>query len=109
ASRQRTCPRSSEDDGRPPNDLVDIGGSSFGIMAVIVAVERGWIDRAPALGRLHGMLDFLESSPRYHGMFPHFTNGHTRPAELGRAARPGAVHAALQHRRAGTQRARNVG
>ena len=46
-------------------------------MAIIVAVNRGWIDRAAALGRLHGMLDFLEGSPRYHGMFPHFINGRT--------------------------------
>lgn len=63
--------------GDPDNDLVAIGGSGFGIMAIIVAVNRGWIDRAAALGRLQGMLDFLERGPRYHGMFPHFTNGRT--------------------------------
>jgi hypothetical protein len=47
----------------PANDLVAIGGSGFGIMAIIVAVERGWIDRTAALSRLQRMLDFLESSP----------------------------------------------
>jgi hypothetical protein len=61
----------------PGNDLVAIGGSGFGIMVIIVAVERGWINRAAALGRLHRMLDLLESGPRYHGMFPHFINGRT--------------------------------
>ena len=61
--------------GAPANDLVAIGGSGFGIMGIVVAVERGWIDRAAALSRLQGMLDFLESSPRYHGVFPHFING----------------------------------
>ncbi|MER8422078.1 beta-glucosidase, partial [Mesorhizobium sp. M1329] len=63
--------------GDPANDLVTIGGSGFGIAAIIVAVEREWIDRAAALPRLHGMLDFLENSPRYHGVFPHFVNGRT--------------------------------
>lgn len=63
--------------GNKPNDLVAVGGSGFGIMAIIVAVERGWVDRIEALGRLHRMLDLLEGSPRYHGMFPHFINGAT--------------------------------
>jgi hypothetical protein len=63
--------------GAPANDLVAIGGSGFGIMAIIVAVERGWIDRTAALSLLQGMADFLESSPRYHGVFPHFINGRT--------------------------------
>ena len=63
--------------GHAANDLVAIGGSGFGIMAIIVAVERGWTDRCAALVRLHGMLDFLERAPRYHGMFSHFVNGST--------------------------------
>ncbi|WP_352844433.1 hypothetical protein [Mesorhizobium sp. M0199] len=63
--------------GAPANDLAAIGGSGFGIMAIIVAVERGWIDSTAALCRLQRMLDFLESSPRYHGVFPHFINGRT--------------------------------
>lgn len=61
----------------PANDLVAIGGSGFGIMAIVVAVERGWIDRAAAIRRPLGMLDFLERAPRYHGVFPHFINGRT--------------------------------
>ena len=36
----------------PPNDLVAVGGSGFGLMALVVAVERGWITRAEALARL---------------------------------------------------------
>ncbi|WP_352831878.1 hypothetical protein [Mesorhizobium sp. M0664] len=47
--------------GAPANDLVAIGGSGFGMLAIIVAVERGWIDRTAALSRLQGMLDFLEA------------------------------------------------
>src|SRR3990170_5890833 len=40
--------------GAPANDLVAIGGSGFGIAAIIIGVERGWIDRAAALSRLQG-------------------------------------------------------
>ena len=61
----------------PANDLAAVGGSGFGIMAVIVAAERGWLSRVAVLERLHQMLSFLENSPRYHGMFPHFLNGRT--------------------------------
>lgn len=63
--------------GDPANDLVAVGGSGFGIMAIIVGVDRGWIDREAAVARLNRMLEFLGSSPRYHGMFPHFINGRT--------------------------------
>ena len=63
--------------GDPDNDLAAIGGSGFGIMAIIVAVERGWVSRVDAVARLGGMLTCLELTDRYHGMFPHFINGRT--------------------------------
>jgi hypothetical protein len=63
--------------GDPDNDLVAIGGSGFGIMAVVVGVERGWISRDDAVSRLGTMLSCLERTPRYHGLFPHFINGRT--------------------------------
>jgi hypothetical protein len=58
-------------------DLVAIGGSGFGVMALIVAVERGWVTREAALDRLERMLDVLIRAPCYHGVFPHFLNGRT--------------------------------
>jgi hypothetical protein len=58
-------------------DLVAIGGSGFGVMALIVAVERGWVTRDEALARLRGMLDLLYRATSYHGVFPHFINGRT--------------------------------
>jgi hypothetical protein len=58
-------------------DLVATGGSGFGVMAIIVAVERGWVSRDDALIRLHAMLACLEKATCYHGMFPHFMNGST--------------------------------
>ncbi|MGF7160923.1 hypothetical protein FHS85_002554 [Rhodoligotrophos appendicifer] len=61
----------------PDNDIVAIGGSGFGVMAIIVAVERGWISRSAALERLDIMLRCLEKATCYHGLFPHFMNGQT--------------------------------
>lgn len=63
--------------GDPDNDLVAIGGSGFGIMSIIVAVERNWISRDAAACRLDAMLSCLERTQRYRGMFPHFINGRT--------------------------------
>jgi hypothetical protein len=59
----------------PEDELVATGGSGFGVMAVIVAVERGWVSRAAALERLLNMLDLLARATCYHGVFPHFMNG----------------------------------
>lgn len=59
------------------DDLVAIGGSGFGMMAMLVAVERGWITRAAALERLGCMLELLYRAQCYHGAFPHFMNGLT--------------------------------
>jgi hypothetical protein len=61
----------------PEDDVVAIGGTGFGVMAIIVATERGWITRENALARLALMLDLLDSATCYHGHFPHFMNGRT--------------------------------
>jgi hypothetical protein len=61
----------------PADDLVATGGSGFGIMAIVVAVERGWVTRAAALERIARMLDLLTRATCYHGVFPHFMNGRT--------------------------------
>ncbi|MGA0612804.1 glucoamylase family protein [Caldimonas sp. KR1-144] len=62
-------------DGNTDDDKVAVGGSGFGIMALIVAVERGWVTRDAALSRLRRMLDALLRATRYHGVFPHFFDG----------------------------------
>jgi hypothetical protein len=59
----------------PRNDLVAIGGSGFGFMAILVAVERRWITRDEAKARIGKMLSALERTKRYNGVFPHFING----------------------------------
>ncbi len=63
--------------GEPADDLIATGGSGFGAMAIIVAVERGWVTRADGVQRLNAMLDLLSRATCYHGAFPHFMNGRT--------------------------------
>jgi len=58
-------------------DRISIGGSGFGVMAIIVATDRGWIARDEAVARLSTMLAFLEQAPCYHGLFSHYINGRT--------------------------------
>src|SRR5687768_17364335 len=53
------------------------GGTGFGVMAVVVAVERGWIARDTAVKFLLKMVKFLARSDKYHGIFPHWLNGAT--------------------------------
>ncbi len=57
-----------------------IGGTGFGIMATIVAAERHWIGRDTALGRLAKIVGFLQKADCFHGIFPHFMDGHTGKA-----------------------------
>lgn len=61
----------------PQDDKVTMGGTGFGVMAIIVAVERQWVTREEALQRLHRTLDVLEVATIYHGVYPHFMNGAT--------------------------------
>lgn len=58
-------------------DLVTTGGSGFGIMALIIGVERGFITREQCLTRLDKILGFLETADRFHGVWPHWLNGNT--------------------------------
>jgi hypothetical protein len=58
-------------------DLVTSGGTGFGIMAVLVAIERGFITRQEGLERLLTITGFLENADRFHGVFPHWMNGVT--------------------------------
>lgn len=58
-------------------DLVTSGGSGFGIMALIVGMERNFITRAEGLQRMDKILDFLETADRFHGAWSHWINGNT--------------------------------
>ncbi|MCC6462942.1 MAG: T9SS type A sorting domain-containing protein [Saprospiraceae bacterium] len=59
-----------------PN-IVTSGGSGFGIMALVVGAERGWVSREAAVDRMIRIVSFLQFADRYHGVFPHWMNGNT--------------------------------
>ncbi|RYY55890.1 MAG: beta-glucosidase [Chitinophagaceae bacterium] len=58
-------------------DAGAIGGTGFGIMSTIVAVQRGWIGKDTAIRRLIKIADFLINADCYHGIYPHFMDGRT--------------------------------
>lgn len=56
-------------------EVVTSGGSGFGLMALLVGVERGFIPREQALERFERILGFLETCDRFHGAWPHWWQG----------------------------------
>ena len=60
-----------------PPGLVTIGGTGFGILAILVGIERGFIDRAAALERLSKIVATLKRVDRYHGVYPHWLDSAT--------------------------------
>lgn len=67
------------DGNYPENDknVVTSGGGGFGVMAILVGIERGYITREEGRQRLEKIVSFLETADRYHGAWPHWWNGET--------------------------------
>ncbi len=59
------------------DDMIAVGASGFGIMAMVVASERGFVPREQVVERLLRITDFLARADRYHGVWPHFLSGKT--------------------------------
>lgn len=57
--------------------IVATGASGFGIAALIVGVDRGFITRDQGVERLTKIVTFLEQAQRYHGVWSHYMNGST--------------------------------
>lgn len=53
-------------------DIITIGGSGFGVMAILVGIEREFITREMGLERLEKAVDFLDNADRFHGAWPHW-------------------------------------
>ncbi len=65
--------RSNGDD-----NIVTSGGSGFGMMAILVGIERGFITRAEGLTRMQTIVSFLKNTAdKFQGAFPHWLNGST--------------------------------
>ncbi|WP_420574648.1 glucoamylase family protein [Kordia sp.] len=64
-----------------PNDptdsqyVVTTGGSGFGLMTIIVGMERGYISRNEGVERLTQILNFFENAERFHGAWSHWIHG----------------------------------
>ena len=58
-------------------DIVTTGGTGFGIMAWVVAVERGWVSRTEGVDYILKVLSFLQIADRFGGVFPHWMDGNT--------------------------------
>ncbi len=60
-------------------ETATIGGSGFGVMALIVGAERGFVTREEAAERLLKIVRFLsnKNTDSYHGMWPHWMDGRT--------------------------------
>ncbi len=73
AARERYHPNN------PSNDAFTVatGGSGFGLMAILVGIERGFITREEGVERLDRILRFFESADRFHGAWPHWLDGRT--------------------------------
>lgn len=63
----------------PENDrnIVTTGGGGFGVMAILVGIERNFITRQQGFERLLRIVNFLEKADRFHGAWPHWINGET--------------------------------
>jgi hypothetical protein len=57
--------------------IIATGATGFGIMALIVGVDRHFITREQGVERLSKIVSFFERAPRYHGAWSHFNNGET--------------------------------
>lgn len=58
-------------------NLVAVGGSGFGVIALVVGTERGFITREQSVERMLKIVRFLKSADRFHGAFPHYLDGRT--------------------------------
>lgn len=59
-------------------NTVTIGGSGFGLMAILVGIERGFITRTEGITRIETIVNFLKNdADRFHGVWSHWLNGNT--------------------------------
>jgi hypothetical protein len=59
------------------DDIVAVGASGFGVMAIMAGAERGFITHQQAIDRLLRLTAFLSTADHYHGAWPHFLSGST--------------------------------
>ncbi|UIR54691.1 beta-glucosidase [Sphingobacterium sp. SRCM116780] len=63
----------------PENDqnVITIGGSGFGLMGLLVGIERQFIPKQEGENRIAKILDYLKKADRFHGAWSHWYEGPT--------------------------------
>ncbi len=57
-------------------DIVTTGGTGFGVMSIIAAINRNFVSRSEGFARIDTIVNFLKNKcTRYHGAFSHWING----------------------------------
>ena len=56
-------------------NTVTTGGTGFGVMAVIVGMERNFIPRTDGIQHFNKLVTFLEKADRFHGAWSHWVDG----------------------------------
>lgn len=56
-------------------NTVTTGGSGFGLMSILVGIERGFITREQGVAQLNTILNFFDNADRFHGAWSHWING----------------------------------
>jgi exo beta-1,2-glucooligosaccharide sophorohydrolase (non-reducing end) len=59
------------------DNMVALGASGFGVMAIVVGADRGFVTKQQAIERLLQITSFLDHADRYRGGWPHFLDGAT--------------------------------
>lgn len=63
------------------HNMIAMGASGFGIMALIIGTERNFITREESVARFVKIVNFLEKAETFHGAYPHFMDGKTAKVE----------------------------
>jgi hypothetical protein len=75
--------RFHSDNSYPDNDkdVIATGATGFGVMAILVAIERKFITREQGYERLKKGVDFLQRADRFHGAWSHwiYPSGKVKP------------------------------
>ena len=56
-------------------NVVTTGGTGFGLMSILVGMERNFITKSEGIERLNKILTFLENADRFHGAWSHWIDG----------------------------------
>ena len=58
-------------------NMIASGASGFGLMALLVGIERKFITREEGIARFEKIINFLQKAESFHGAFSHFIDGPT--------------------------------